>query len=272
MNVESPILELRNVHKAFGSHVVLRGLSLSVQHGEVVALVGESGSGKSTAARIVAGLEHVTSGEVLFSGQPLRAQRTLALRQSIQMVFQDPFGSLNPVHTILHHLERPLRRHKRCQRSDVRAKSLELLEAVGLSPAADYLDSYPHSLSGGQKQRVAIARALAPGPTLVLADEPTSMLDVSIRIEILNLIDSLRRERGLSWLFITHDLASARDLADRIIVLEQGEIVESGPAAEVLDNPTHDYTKTLMAAATRGSRARKHRTNAPQFEEHRTHG
>ena len=167
------------------------------------------------------------------------------------MVFQDPFGSLNPVHTIFHHLKRPLLRHEICDAGSVRVKAEALLETVGLMPAADFLDRHPHELSGGQKQRVAIARALAPNPDLILADEPTSMLDVSIRIDILNLMDELRRTRKLGWLFITHDLASARYIADRIIVLNGGQVVESGPAQQVLDAPTNEYTNTLMRAATR---------------------
>ncbi|MCA9515622.1 MAG: ABC transporter ATP-binding protein, partial [Myxococcales bacterium] len=171
-----------------------------------------------------------------------------------QMVFQDPFGSLNPVHTVLHHLARPLRRHG-LARSDAEARSraAALLERVGLSPAADYLDAYPSALSGGQRQRVAIARALAPEPDVLIADEPTSMLDVSLRTGVLNLLAELQRERGLAILLITHDLASARYLANRVAVLYRGEIVEQGPAEQILHTPEHPYTQTLLAAARRGA-------------------
>jgi oligopeptide/dipeptide ABC transporter ATP-binding protein len=164
------------------------------------------------------------------------------------MVFQDPFGSLNPVHNIAHHLERPLLRHGRAKRSDVREKSIDLLRTVGLEPANEFIDRYPYELSGGQRQRVAIARALAPEPELLIADEPTSMLDVSIRMGILNLLADLKRDRKLAILLITHDLASARYLSDRILVLFRARIVEDGPSDTVVENPAHPYTQALLAS------------------------
>lgn len=166
------------------------------------------------------------------------------------MVFQDPFGSLNPVHDVGHHLQRPLLRHGKASRvSDARDRAAELLDAVGLAPGVAFARRHPHELSGGQRQRVAIARALAVEPELILADEPTSMLDVSIRVDILNLLRKLRSERGIGLLYITHDLASARYVADRILVLLDGKVVEEGPSDEVLLTPSHPYTRRLLAAA-----------------------
>ena len=164
------------------------------------------------------------------------------------MVFQDPFSSLNPVHTIEHHLLRPLLRHRRAPVAEVRARAVELLRTVGLEPAEEFLQRHPYELSGGQRQRVAIARALAVEPDLLVADEPTSMLDVSIRTGVLNLLVQLKRERGLAILLITHDLASARYLADRILVLFRGRVVEEGPSADVVREPMHPYTRALLAS------------------------
>jgi peptide/nickel transport system ATP-binding protein len=166
------------------------------------------------------------------------------------MVFQDPFASLNPFHTIVHHLERPIRiHHPRLTGAEVRARALELLERVRLSPAESFADRRPHELSGGQRQRVAIARALAPGARFIVADEPVSMLDVSIRLGVLNLLADLQREENLGVLYITHDLATARHFSDEIMVLYKGDVVERGPADEVILNPQHEYTRTLLAAA-----------------------
>src|SRR3954466_5779520 len=164
------------------------------------------------------------------------------------MIFQDPFGSLNPVKTIRHHVERPLRIHDIVPSAQIEARVHELLRTVGLVPPEDVAAKYPHELSGGQRQRVAIARALAVEPKVVLADEPTSMLDVSIRIGILNLMLKLKEERGIAFLYVTHDLASARYIADDILVMYAGQIVERGPTEEVLQNPLHPYTRLLLAS------------------------
>jgi peptide/nickel transport system ATP-binding protein len=164
------------------------------------------------------------------------------------MVFQDPFGSLNPVHSIGHHLTRPLLRHRRARSAEARDQALALLRQVGLEPAREFIDRHPYELSGGQRQRVAIARALAVDPDLLVADEPTSMLDVSIRMDILRLLSRLKEERGLAILLITHDLASARFLADRILVLFRGRVVEDGPGEAVVGTPAHPYTRALVAA------------------------
>ncbi|MFT7581657.1 MAG: peptide/nickel transport system ATP-binding protein [Myxococcota bacterium] len=260
-SVTTPLLELDCIGKTFpvggmlGGKKRLRALddvSLTIKRGEVVALVGESGSGKSTIARVVARLHAPDMGRILLDGrsvlddEPRRA--SLNYRRRVQMIFQDPFGSLNPVHTVAYHLERPLLRHKRCTKATLRPRILELLNTVGLSPAEEFADAYPHALSGGQRQRVAIARALAPEPDLVLADEPTSMLDVSIRMGVLNLLEKLRDERGIAYLLITHDLASARYLADRIIVLYAGQIVEDATAETLVHAPQHPYTQLLLSA------------------------
>jgi peptide/nickel transport system ATP-binding protein len=164
------------------------------------------------------------------------------------MVFQDPFGSLNPVHTVAHHLVRPLLRHGRASRGEAHSKAVELLRVVGLEPAEEFINRHPYELSGGQRQRVAIARALAVDPDLLVADEPTSMLDVSIRMGILNLLARLKLERRLAILLITHDLASARYLADRVLVLFRGRVVEDGPSDAIVERPAHPYTRALLAS------------------------
>ncbi len=256
-----PVLELRGIRKTFPSSgfggrnrrvVAAEDVRLAIRRGEAVALVGESGSGKSTLARIVLRLETPDGGELLIDGtdvlgsEPHRA--SLAYRGRVQMVFQDPFGSLNPVHDVAHHLIRPLLRHHRATRADAEARAIELLRTVGLEPAEDFIHRRPYELSGGQRQRVAIARALAVEPDVLVADEPTSMLDVSIRLDILRLFERLKRERRLAILLITHDLASARYLADRILVLFRGRVVEDGPTHEVVEAPAHPYTRALLEA------------------------
>ena len=254
-----PLLKVRGLSKSYQTGGIfsreriqaLTEINFDLNVGEVVALVGESGSGKSTIARQLVRLERPDSGQILLHGRDILASNRISLadRRRVQMIFQDPFGSLNPVHTIAHHLARPLLRHGKVstKKDEVRAEVLALLNRVGLAPAEDFADAFPHSLSGGQRQRVAIARALAPGPELILADEPTSMLDVSIRLGVLNLLKSLKAQ-GISIIFITHDLASARYLADRVLVLYQGKIVEHGTTKEVLTTPRHAYTKLLLAA------------------------
>ena len=219
--------------------------------GEIVALVGESGSGKSTIARILARLEQPTSGRIVVGGiDVLRDERRRASRQYrkyVQMVFQDPFGSLNPAKRVRHFLERPLAIHSDLDASQRRERADDLMQSVELDPAL--LDRHPHELSGGQRQRVAVARALAANPRVILADEPTSMLDVSVRMGVLQLLRRLRDERGISILYITHDLASARFVADTTIVMHRGALVEGGASSEVMDTPQHPYTRLLVSAA-----------------------
>ncbi|WP_103338291.1 ABC transporter ATP-binding protein [Amycolatopsis sp. CA-126428] len=226
------------------------GVSFTLTAGRTTALVGESGSGKSTIARMVARLESPSSGRIVVSADDGAEVSGRAYRDHVQMVFQDPFASLNPFHTVEHHLARPLLLHGRARgREDTWRQVLNLLERVNLSPAGEIARRRPHELSGGQRQRVAIARALAPGAKVIIADEPVSMLDVSIRLGVLNLLGRLQREDRLAVLYITHDLATARHFADDIAVLYRGRIVERGPASEVILRPKHPYTQLLAAAA-----------------------
>ena len=228
-------------------------VSFELRPGTITALVGESGSGKTTVARLLARLNEASGGEVLFEERDVLRTKSrrqlLRYRAQVQMIFQDPFGSLNPVKTIRHHIERPLRIHSIVRGAQVEERVHELLSTVGLVPPEDIAAKYPHELSGGQRQRVAIARALAVEPKVVLADEPTSMLDVSIRIGILNLMIKLKEERRIAFLYVTHDLASARYIADEIMVMYAGQIVERGPVEQVLAEPLHPYTQLLLAAA-----------------------
>jgi peptide/nickel transport system ATP-binding protein len=241
-------LSVRGVSKCFaGARRVVDDVSFDVAAGEVVALVGESGSGKSTLARLLCGLNHADAGRVLIDGAPLSRAGT-----RVQMVFQDPFASLNPVHTVEHHLLRPLARRLGLPSAQLRSEATRLLSDVGLDPAL--AARHPHALSGGQRQRVGIARALAADPRVILADEPTSMLDVSTRLGVLTLLRRLADQRRLGIVFITHDLSSAAAIADRVLVLYAGRVVESGATATVLRAPAHPYTRLLLASALRGER------------------
>jgi peptide/nickel transport system ATP-binding protein len=259
--VTAPLLSVRGLGKTFvvkhrGHHVAVpavRDVSFDVGAGEAVALVGESGSGKSTTARLIARLETPSAGAIIFDGQDVLRREprrpSLGFRARVQMIFQDPFASLNPFHTFAYQLSRPLLRHGKARPgADVAAAVRRLLETVGLTPAEDFARKRPHQASGGQRQRVAVARALAVDPQLILADEPTSMLDVSIRIDLLNLMRDLKTQRRIGYLFITHDLGAARYFADRILVMYAGLIVESGAADGLLDAPKHPYTQLLVAA------------------------
>jgi peptide/nickel transport system ATP-binding protein len=228
-------------------------VSFALQPSRIAALVGESGSGKTTVARLLAHLYEPTTGTVLFEGNDAsrlhgRADE-LDYRSQVQIIFQDPFDSLNPTKTVRHHLERPLRIHKIVPRDQVEERVYDLLLRVGLTPPPQVAAKYPHELSGGQRQRVALARALAVEPKVLLADEPTSMLDVSIRIGILNLMLRLKEDHELAFLYVTHDLAAARYVADDLLVMYAGQIVESGPSEQVLAEPLHPYTRLLLTAA-----------------------
>lgn len=220
-------------------------VDLVLRRGRVTAMVGESGSGKSTVARLLAQLVRQTDGEVLLHGSPVHAKgrRFRAYCRRVQMVFQDPFASLNPVHTVRYHLTRALKIHH----SDATAE--ELLTRVALTPPERFLLKFPHELSGGQRQRVAIARALAAGPEALLADEPVSMLDVSIRLGVLNLLRDLRDRLDLAILYITHDIASARYFADEVLVMYAGQVVEGGSGEAVTQHAAHPYTRLLIASA-----------------------
>jgi ABC-type glutathione transport system ATPase component len=247
-------LDVRHLTKRYrvpgaGDMLALNDVSFTLESGRTIGLVGQSGSGKSTIAKILAQLERATSGEVLLDAEPIprRGKALRAYRQLVRMVFQDPYASLNPYHTVRHHLERPLKLHHVVPRDEIDAEVMRLLERVRLTP--DLIDRRPHELSGGQRQRIAIARALASRPKLLIADEPVSMLDVSIRLGVLSLIAEIQQESQLGVLYITHDLATARHFSDEIMVLHRGVVVEHGPADEVILNPQHEYTKRLRAAS-----------------------
>ncbi len=243
------VTKIYNVRGA-GQIKALDEVSFTLTSGRTIGLVGQSGSGKSTIAKILTQLETPSSGQVRLDGTPIprRGPGLRAYRQQLRMVFQDPFASLNPYHSIRHHVERPLRLDKVVPKEEMDAEVRRLLERVRLQPDA-VIDRRPHELSGGQRQRVAIARALASRPRLLVADEPVSMLDVSIRLGVLNLLADLQREEGLGVLYITHDLATARHFSDEIIVLNQGRVVERGTADDVILRPQHPYTQQLRAAS-----------------------
>jgi oligopeptide/dipeptide ABC transporter ATP-binding protein len=228
-------------------------VDLEIGERQIVALVGESGSGKSTLARLLALVYKPSGGEIYFGGEPLSRLKgrgdLLAYRRHVPMVFQDPYSSLNPAYRVSHGIVRSLKLHRpELSRGQRRGEAERVLAAVGLVPASEFLDKYPYELSGGQRQRVGFAQALAYRPKLILADEPVSMLDVSIRVGVLNLMADLREKEGVSFLYITHDIASARYVADKLVVMYAGHVVEQGPAEEVLSHPKHPYTQLLLSA------------------------
>lgn len=230
----------------------VNNVSFILKAGEALAIVGESGSGKSTCARALCRLYEPTSGKIFMQDVDVNDKKNrMSLREyakEIQMIFQDPFGSLNPVHTIRHHLARPIHLHQPSMSDEaLEEKVIALIERVGLSPAKQTADKYPHELSGGQRQRVAIARALAVGAKFILADEPISMLDVSIRLGILNLMADMKEE-GIGFMYITHDIATARYFAERTAVMYVGHMVEWGNSDSVTQNPQHPYTQLLISA------------------------
>ncbi|QFT11909.1 ATP-binding cassette domain-containing protein [Vibrio sp. THAF190c] len=258
--MQQPIIQVKNVVKEFtvggglGKEEIFRalhGVSFDLYAGKTLALVGESGCGKSTCARLMTKVYPATEGEILFNGQDISTLKSrkevLDYRSKVQMVFQDPFGSLNPTHTIEHHLTRPLKIHKQVDsKQALESRLKELLELVELP--IETLAKYPHELSGGQRQRVNLARALGVGAQVILADEPTSMLDVSIRLGVLNLMQRMKKELGIGFLYITHDLATAHYIAEETAVMYKGQIVEWGSTQSILTNPQHPYTKLLISA------------------------
>jgi peptide/nickel transport system ATP-binding protein len=239
-----------------GNHFVhaVDDVALSLRRGRVTALVGESGSGKSTVARLLAQMQPATGGAVRLHGEQVSVRggrRFRSYARSVQLIFQDPFASLNPVHTVRYHLSRALKVHGHGGRNarELDEALAELLGRVRLTPADQYLPKYPHELSGGQRQRVAIARALAARPEVLLADEPVSMLDVSIRLGVLNLLRDLKEQLHLAVLYITHDIASARYFADETLVMYAGRMVEGGESETVTQTPAHPYTRLLIDSA-----------------------
>ncbi|WP_154795843.1 ABC transporter ATP-binding protein [Occultella kanbiaonis] len=258
------VLEARNLVKDFRTNKragvfgreyfrAVDDVSLELRAGEVTALVGQSGSGKSTVGRLLAQLMPLTSGELLLNGEPVSATRGRAFIRytgTVQMTLQDPFSSLNPLHRVSYTLGRALRIHGGPMSADeVEERSLALLRKVELAPAERYLHRFPHELSGGERQRISFARALAAEPKVLLADEPVSMLDVTIRKGMLDLLDQLRRTEELAVLYITHDLGSARAYSAQTLVMYHGTVVERGSSEQVIDAPTHEYTQRLLAAA-----------------------
>ena len=231
----------------------LEGVSFELHAGRSLGVVGESGSGKSTLARLVMALEAPTSGRVLFDGQDLHALEAAALRRAragFQMVFQDPYGSLDPRRKVGQTVAEPLAALHRASRAEQRERAEEALQAVGLR-AAD-LDRYPHEFSGGQRQRIAIARALITRPRLIVADEPVSALDVSVQAQVLNLMQDLQDRFGVTYLFISHDLAVVDLVCDEVLVMQHGRIVERGAPAQLFSQPEHPYTRRLLAAVPGG--------------------
>ncbi|CUA98512.1 ABC transporter ATP-binding protein [Pannonibacter indicus] len=227
----------------------VKGVSFDVERGTTLAIVGESGCGKSTLARILTMIDPQTSGSIEIDGLPIDIARTgisREMRRKVQIVFQNPYGSLNPRQKIGHVLEEPLLLNTDMSAAERRDAALSMLEKVGLKP--EHYGRYPHMFSGGQRQRVAIARAIMLKPKLLVLDEPVSALDLSVQAQILNLLKDLQDEMGLTYVFISHDLSVVRYLADKVMVMYYGEVVEYGTRDEVFDNPQHEYTRTLFGA------------------------
>ena len=260
-NAQSPfLLEIRDVTRRYtlpreslfrapGEVQALRGVSLNVTTGRSMGIVGESGSGKSTLARLVMALEPPTSGKILFMGRNLHAlppDKLRAARRDFQMVFQDPYGSLDPRRPIWRTVAEPAAALEGATRAQQRERAAATLESVGLR--ADALDKYPHEFSGGQRQRIAIARALITKPKLIVADEPVSALDVSVQAQVLNLMQDLQTEFGITYILISHDLAVINHLCDEVVVLYHGEIVERGSPAQLFQHAQHPYTQKLVSA------------------------
>lgn len=260
------ILSVKGLNKVYGGKRGLFGgqtpekravenVGFELRRGESLGIVGESGSGKSTVARLITRLVEPTSGSVVLGDKDflsMRGEELRRFRQRIQMVFQDPYASLNPRKTIAQSVSGPL--HERSERLSSRAideRVQELLAAVGLNPPARFSGRFPKDLSGGQRQRVGIARAIAAEPDIIVADEPVSALDVSVRAQVLNLFNDLRRQRGLSYVFISHDLDVIRSVCDRVAVMQSGKVVEMGDVGDILERPSHPYTQQLLASSLR---------------------
>jgi dipeptide transport system ATP-binding protein len=256
---DDAILKVRDVYRTYdikgglfkkaSQLTAVKGVSLDVKRGTTLAVVGESGCGKSTLARMLTMIDAQTSGSIEIDGLPIDISKTgisKEMRQKVQIVFQNPYGSLNPRQKIGHVLEEPLLLNTDMPAAERRDLALQMLEKVGLQP--EHYGRYPHMFSGGQRQRIAIARAIMMKPKLLVLDEPVSALDLSVQAQILNLLADLQDEMGLTYVFISHDLSVVRYIADKVMVMYFGEVVEYGTREEVFENPQHDYTKTLFAA------------------------
>lgn len=268
---DKAILQVRDLHKHFRTNVLslprflggspatvikaVSGVSFELQRGSTLALVGESGSGKSTVARMIVGAYPPTGGQIIFEGQELALQRTYAQRRRLNIIFQDPYSSLNPRWNVRSIIAEPLVRFALCRtRREIGIRVAQLLEEVGLSESDG--TKFPHEFSGGQRQRISIARALASEPELIVCDEPTSALDMSVQAQILNLMSDLQKDRKLSLLFISHNLAVVRHMARHVVVMNSGRVVESGSAADIFERPRHSYTRMLLAAVPRSQAGR----------------
>jgi peptide/nickel transport system ATP-binding protein len=269
---EPELIHVKDLVKTYSRHAsifssdkfhAVDGVSFNVNKNEIVGLVGESGSGKSTISKILTKLIDFDGGQILFNGEDIscitKRRDLLDYRKKVQMIFQDPFASLNSIHTVYHHLSRPILIHRsydkysKKQRDQmVKKEIIAILKEVDLSPPEEFLYKFPHEMSGGERQRIALARVLLVQPQLIIADEPTSMLDMSIRMEILDLLKSLQVKKGISILFITHDIASACYLSNRLIVLKNGKIVDSGIVSDIINNPKDKYSKLLIDSCESG--------------------
>ena len=264
-DMDNDILKLEQIYKVYSSRqsfwdrspqevVALNRVSLNIRRGEIFGLVGESGSGKTTTGRLIVKLEEPDDGKLLINGNDITKIKGKALknfRRKVQMIFQDPYQSLNPYLSLYDTVSEPLIVHNIDSNANRKDLVRQALNSVGLAPADDFFYRYPHQLSGGQRQRVAIARAMILKPELVVADEPTSMLDAPISIQIFKILSDIRASMNVTFLFITHSLAAARYLCDRIAVIYRGELVETGSAEDIIQNPQHPYTQALIEAHPR---------------------
>ncbi len=267
----NPVIKFDHVKKHFVKRQGLFGksalkavdnVSFEIQQGEILAVVGESGCGKSTMAKMLCKVYDPTEGSIYVNGTDISSYKknkdVAKFRKEVQMIFQDPFGSLNPAHKASYIVGRAVELHyPELSKAEVKARVVELFETVGLTPAADFMEKHPNQLSGGQRQRIVIARALAVKPSILVADEPTSMLDVSIGIDIMNLMIDLQKKEGLTYMYITHNLASARYMADRMVVMYAGNCVEQGATDEIIAQPLHPYTILLLSSTPEPFREEK---------------